>query len=100
VCPSRLETSLPEREVKLVPLLGALLATRLDTCEGGFYAQGLEAVDHLLRHHSIRAIPTENYALCRGDLVKCAYTLVTGRPIAVSNVKLPPAACTAEKTGK
>ena len=98
VRPSRLETGLPEREVKLVPLLGALLVTRLDSREGGFYAQGLEAVDHLGRHHSIRAIPTEVYAFCRGNLVECAYTLVAGRPIAVPNVKLPPAACAAEKT--
>ena len=33
-------------------------------------------------------------------LVKCANTLVTGRSVAVSNVKLPPTACAAEKTGK
>ena len=44
--------------------------------------------------------PAENYAPCRGDLVECADTLVAGRSVAVADVKLPPAARAAEKTGQ
>lgn len=49
----------PELSQAAVTSRQALLTRRLDPCQVGFYAQGLEALHHFFGNHSVRAIPTQ-----------------------------------------